>query len=788
MKVLLSWLREFAPIEGEPQFIADQLSALGLAVEDMTVIGGNLDGVVVAKVLALRPHPKADRIQLVDVDAGDGEPLQVCCGAFNMAVGDVVPFATLGTTMPNGMVIERRKLRGEWSNGMLCAARELNLADAVDGIMILPPDLPLGADFTAAMGIETDVLFDLDVTGNRPDALSVAGVARDLAAWLRVPFTMIDPQVDVDAAWRAQELAAVDIVDGDLCGRFHARVLDGITVGPSPQWLADRLTALGMRPINNVVDVSNYVMLELGQPSHTFDLNKVAGRRIRVRWARDGETAETLDGQTRTLTAADGAICDGDDALIGIAGVMGGASTEISGTTTDVLLEMAWWDPLSIARTARRLGLRSEASTRFERGADPGIVEVAMRRFVQLLRETTPVRLAAGEVVAEGNLPAPATVTLRTERTNSILGVRLERDEIRALLEPIGFRCEAAGEDLTVTVPTFRMVDTTTEIDVIEEVGRHFGFARIERTVPRPTGQAGALSVRQQERRALRHALVGFGLTEVMPLPFLAPGDLARAGLDADGIRVTNPLVEAESVMRTSLLPGILKTLAFNASHRNPDLACFEMGHVFLPTDRSAELPDEREHLGAAIGGAEAPAALDVWQVVVDALGVGSWRIVADAPAGLHPTRSARIEVANTTVGALGEIDPQVLADYGVDRRVAWLQVDLTTLLGLPHGPQPYRRVSRYPSSDVDLAFVVPESVPASEVARNLRKAAGALLVELTLFDVYRGDRVASDARSLAYRLRFQAPDHTLTDAEVADARQRCIDAVTSALPAQLRG
>ncbi|MCC6435733.1 MAG: phenylalanine--tRNA ligase subunit beta [Acidimicrobiales bacterium] len=788
MKVLLSWLREFAPIEGEPQFIADQLSALGLAVEEMQLIGGNLAGIVTARVLALRPHPKADRIQLVDVDAGDGEPLQVCCGAFNMAVGDVVPFATLGTTMPNGMLIERRKLRGEWSNGMLCAAREVGLADAVDGIMILPPELPLGVDFATAMGIETDVLYDLDVTGNRPDALSVAGVARDLAAWLKVPFTMIDPPLEVDPAWQASGLAAVDIVDGDLCGRFHARVLDGIAVGPSPRWLADRLTALGMRPINNVVDVSNYVMLELGQPSHTFDLNQVSGRRIRVRWARDGETVETLDGQTRTLTAADGAICDGDDGVIGIAGVMGGASTEISETTTDVLLEMAWWDPLSIARTARRLGLRSEASTRFERGSDPGVIDVAMRRFVQLLRETTPVRVAAGEIVADGNLPTPATVTLRTARTNAMLGVSLSRHEIAGLLEPIGFRCEVAGEDLTVTVPSFRMVDTTTEIDVIEEVGRHHGFARIERTVPRPTGQAGALSTLQQERRALRHSLVGFGLTEVMPLPFLAPGDLARAGLDADGIRVTNPLVEAESVMRTSLLPGILKTLAFNASHRNPDVECFELGHVFLPTDRSAELPDEREHLGVALGGSEAPAALDAWQVVVDTLGIASWRLVTDTPAGMHPTRSARIEVANTTVGALGEVDPQVLADYGVDRRVAWLQVDLTTLLALPHGPQPYRRVSRYPSSDVDLAFVVPEPTPAADVARALRKGAGALLAELTLFDVYRGDRVAAGSRSLAYRLRFQAPDRTLTDAEVAEVRQRCIDAVTSTVPAQLRG
>lgn len=788
MKVLLSWLREFAPIEGDPAWIGDQLSALGLAVEDMEIIGGNLDGIVVARVLSTKPHPKADRIQLVEVDRGDGEALQICCGAFNMAPGDLVPLATLGTTMPNGMFIERRKMRGEWSNGMLCAAREVGLSDTQDGIMILPPEFEVGADFRTAMGITADVLYDLDVTGNRPDALSVAGVARDLAAWLKVPFTMVDPQVEVDEAWPAADQASVEIVDGDLCGRFVARVLDGVVVGPSPRWLADRLTALGMRPINNVVDVSNYVMLELGQPSHTFDLAQVAGSRIRVRWAREGETIETLDGQVRSLSARDGAICDGDDAVIGIAGVMGGASTEISERSTSVLLEMAWWDPLSIARTARRLGLRSEASTRFERGSDPGVIDVAMRRFVELLRQSCPVRLAAGQIVSEGRLPTPATIELRTARVNAMLGVELGREDIAGLLGPIGFATAVRGEDLEVTVPSYRMVDTTTEIDVIEEVGRHYGFERIPKTVPRPTTQAGALSPVQQQRRALRHALVGFGLTEVMPLPFLAPGDLDRAGLDGDGIRVTNPLVEAESIMRTALLPGMLKTLAFNASHRNADPACFEVGHVFLPTDRSAELPDEREQLGVALSGAEAPAVIEVWQVVVDALGVGSWRLVEDTPPGMHPTRSARIEVANTTVGFVGEVDPQVATAYGVERRVAWLQVDLTALFGQALGPQPYRRVSRYPSSDVDLAFVVADRTPAAEVARALRKAAGALLVDLQLFDVYRGDRVAAGSRSLAYRLRFQATDRTLTDVEVAAARTACIEAVTSSLPATLRG
>jgi phenylalanyl-tRNA synthetase beta chain len=787
MKVLLSWLREFAPIEGDPVALADELSALGMAVEAVDVLGAGLAGVVVARVLSLRPHPQADRIQLVDVDRGDGEALQICCGAFNMAPGDLVPLATLGTTMPSGMRIERRKLRGEWSNGMLCSATELGLGDDHAGILILPGSLEPGTDLRDALGITDDVLYDLDLTGNRPDALSVAGVARDLAAWLKVPFAIPEPDVGEDSSVDGAGAATIEVLAPELCGRFAARLLRDVKVEPSPAWLANRLVALGMRPINNVVDVSNYVMLELGQPSHTFDRARIEGRRLGVRWARDGEQIVTLDGQTRTLGPRDGVIADGRDEAVSIAGVMGGRSTEISDTTSDVLLEMAWWDPMSIARTARRLGLRSEASTRFERGSDPAVIDLALRRFAQLLAPSG-ARLAAGTIDVAGNLPAPATVRVRTERVNAILGTALSAADIRGHLEPIGFRCAPVDGDHDVTVPTFRMVDSSTEIDVIEEVARHHGYARIAKTVPRPEDQAGGLTSIQWDRRTLRAALVGFGYTEVMPLPFLAPGDLDRAGLGADGIRVTNPLVADESIMRTSLRPGILKTLAYNASHRNLGLSFFEIGHVYLPTDRTAELPDEREHLAIALGGREAPAAVEAWQVVVDALGVAGAGIEVAEPAGMHPGRSARARVGDVAVAVLGEVDPAVLDAYGVPERVAWLEVDLTTLLGLPRGANRYRPISRFPSSDIDLAFEVAEETPAAAVDDALRAAAGPLLADLRLFDVYRGDRVAEGSRSLAYRLRLQSSDHTLTDAEIAEVRSACIAAVEGALPAKLRG
>ncbi len=802
MKVLLSWLREFAPVEGDPVEIGDQLSGLGLAVDEMTIIGGGLDGVVVARVLDLRPHPDADRIQLVDVDAGDGEALQICCGAFNMSVGDLVPLATLGTTMANGMEIARRKMRGEWSNGMLCAAEEIGLGDDQDGIMVLEgssaDDGPTpGTPLAEALELVPDVLYDLEVNPNRPDAMSIAGVARDLAARQGVAFALPVPDA-TEAGEDAVGRIGVEVLDPDLCGRFVARVVDGIRVGPSPRWLANRLTALGMRPINNVVDASNYVMLELGQPNHTYDLAALGDGggavALRVRRAIEGEALETLDGEVRTLTASDGVIADGTDTAIGIAGIMGGASTEVSDNTTSILLEMAWWDPMTITTSSRRLGLRSEASARFERGSDPEVAERAMRRFVELLADAGAT-LAPGVVDVRGNLPDRSPVRVRTSRVNALLGTDLTRDEMADLLTSIEFTNTPVGDDLDVTVPSFRP-DSATEIDVVEEVARLHGYERIVRTLPRST-ITGALTPYQHDRRRIRDAMVGLGLDEVMPVPFLAPGDLERAGLPADGITVTNPLVAEESVMRASLRPGILKTLAYNASHRLHGLGLFEIGHVYrTPAPVGGEvsrLPDEREHLAVALGGRDAGEAVAVWSALADALDARHYQLVADGPAGLHPTRTARIEVddpssGTVVVGHVGEVDPGALAAYDIADRVGWLEVDLETLLDLPHGQRPYRRVSRYPSSDIDLAFEVDEGTPASAVGSCLTAAAGDLLADLSLFDVFRGAPVADGRRSLAFTLRFQADDRTLTDAEVAAVRTACIDAVQSNLSATLRG
>jgi len=770
-------------VEGEVADLAAALSGLGLVVDGVERVGEGLDDIVVARVLATRAHPGADQVQLVDVDAGDGSSLQVVCGAFNFGAGDLVPLAPVGARLPGGTEIGRRKVRGEWSNGMLCSAAELGLSDDAAGILVLPPETAEPATgLPEALGIRPDVVFDLDVTPNRPDAMCIAGVARDLAAHLGVPFRLPDPPpVGGSAAAAGVELEALD-----LCPRFTATVVAGVSVGPSPAWLANRLTLAGMRPISNVVDVSNYVMLELGQPNHPYDLDRLPGRGLVVRRARTGERLVTLDDVERTLDPDDCLICDADRAPVGIGGIMGGASTTIAPDTATVLLEAAWFSPPAITRTSKRLGLRTEASARFERGVDPEGVDRSVARYCQLAAEVAAASATGETVDVRGRLPERSRVTVRTTRVNALLGTSLSPAEVRGYLEPIGFECSPTTDGhFAVTIPSWRP-DSEREVDVVEEVARHHGYSSIARTLPSIRG-VGGLTGYQRDRRRVRAILAGAGLTEAWATSFLAPADLERAGLPTEAVELENPLVAEESILRPSLLPGLLQAVVTNQSHRNPDVALFEIGHVFLPPADGAPLPEEPEHLAAALAGRDATHATRVWDLVAGALRLDGVTLEASSPPGMHATRSATVVAAGIPVGVVGEVAPEVLAAHGIEGRVAWLQVDLGAVLSGPRVPATYRPVSRYPSADIDLAFVVDDSVPAAAVESTLREAAADLLEDLWLFDVFRTG-LGEGRRSLAFRLRFSAVDHTLADTELAALRRRCIDAVQTAHPAELRG
>ena len=827
MRVPLSWLCDFAPFEGDAPTLAGALDDLGLVVEGVEQVGEGLADVVVAEVQAIAPIAGADKIRRVTVDGGS-RSVDVVCGAWNFAVGDLVPLAPVGATLPGDLAIARRAMRGVTSDGMLCSGRELRLSDDQDGIMILgkAPDGPApGTPLMDALGIDVDVVFDIAVEANRPDAWSMAGVARDLAAKLKIPFRIPEPPGITGplAGPPASEMITVEVADDDLCPRFTAWVLTGLTVGPSPSWMAHRLALAGMRSINNVVDASNYVMLELGQPTHPYDLDRIAGGGLRARAARPGESLTTLDGIERDMGGRsvgpgddrrDLLICDAEDNPVGIAGVMGGASSDIAPTTTRVLLEVAYFAPMAVARTAKRLGLRSEASARFERGTDPWGIDRAAHRLVELLAATAgaDLRVSSRPVDRRGPVPEPVVVTLRTARVNAVLGTELGEQEVAELLRPIGFVCEPESPgNWQVTAPTFRP-DTTREIDVVEEVARHHGYANIPRRRVR-SPQVGRLSPGQRGRRQVRQLLTGLHADEAWTPSLVSPGDDQAAGLPERGVTVTNPLTPDESVLRRSLLPGLLRALAFNVGRRNDRIRLFEIGVVFPvpPPERVARVLartggtviDEREHLAVlfAADGDDAEAATRGWLELAGALGLDDVELVAvtgDVVPGLHPTRSARLlgsDVGHrgderTVLGAVGEIDPAVLEAFGVaGRRVGWLEAELQVLLRRSAERRMLLQpVSVFPSSDIDLAFVVDDAVPASLVGATIRSAAGSLLESLTLFDVFRGAAAPPGTRSLAYTLRLCAADRTLSGAELAEVRRQVIAAAADAHGARLRG
>ncbi len=790
MRAPLSWLREFTPVEAPVSEIADALNQLGLEVEGIEEPGREIGGVVAARILEVMPHPDADRIRLADVDAGDGA-VRVVCGAPNIEAGMVVPFAQVGAHLPGDFKIERRKIRGQKSEGMLCSARELGLGDDHDGILVLPADTALGTDVREVLGLD-DVLFDLSITPNRPDAMGITGIARELASHFGLPLAV--PSPDPGATVGELRGATVVVEAAERCPRFVAMVAN-VTMGESPDWMKRRLVLAGMRPISNVVDVTNYVMLERCRPLHAFDLDRLAGRGIVVRLAEPGEKMTTLDGVERVLSVDDLLICDGKRVAQGIAGVMGGAAAEVGDTTTSVLLESAYFEASGIAKTSKRLGLRSEASARFERGVDPNDVAAGAARAMELFEQVAGSSREAG-VIDEYPKPIErAHIEVRTDRINRLLATSLTDAEVESLLAPLGI--ELSGG--TATVPTWRP-DVEREIDVVEEVARRVGLQRIRRTVPANPEKIGSLTAQQRERRLVGDVLIGAGFDEAYTLPLLAVADLAKAGVPTGAvIEVQNPLRAEESVLRPSLMPGVLRAVAHNAAHGNPDVALFELGRVFAPPAAGETLPVERLHLAATRSGRvlRTPYEPDrdvtvhdliaVVEALAQELRLADFSLVAAPAPGLHPVRAANIVVDGVAVGAIGEVDADVSDAIALPAPVIACEIDVDALLAGSRIPRASSPVSRYPASAIDLAFVVSDDVPAGALLATLRAAGGESLESVRLFDEFRSESLGPGRVSLAFALKFRAADQTLTDAEVGELRQACIDAVQSAFAAELR-
>ncbi len=810
MRAPLEWLGRYCAPDLPAAKVAERLAMTGTEVERVERYGVTaLDRFIVGRVLDAQAHPAADRLSVCTVDVGDGSPVEIVCGAPNVRQGQLVAVARPGAVMADGRTLGKAKLRGVESEGMILAEDELAIGPDHDEIIVLEddgrrPGEPLGE----VLPISTDVLV-LEITPNRPDCLGIYGVAREVHASTGAPLRP-PPWAEEPGGPGEVEGAAVEVLCPDLCPRFTARVFEDVKIGPSPPWLKARLMAAGQRPISNVVDITNYVMLETGQPLHAYDLDRVAGRKLTIRRAGEREQLQTLDGQLRTLDP-DMVVIDDDEGPTGIAGVMGGARSEVGADTTRVLMEVANWNGANIHRTSLKLGLRTEASTRFEKQLQPEQALEAQAVATRLMIELCGARLEPGTIDVGGPGPEPPTIRLRDARVSGLLGVAVERRRSKEILEALEFGVEEASDGLDVKPPAFRRADIRREADVVEEVARLEALDRLPATLPathraaeaalaRGVGLAGAqLTAEQRLGRAAADALAAQGLYEIVGWSFVGPGLAERLRLpEAPAVELENPLSIEQSQLRTTLLGSLLDTAAFNHSRGITALRLFEAGAVYLPR-QGQRLPAEPYHVAALITGpvrretwrdpdpraADFFAAKGVLQGLLDKLRV-PWSVEPGGEPFLHPGRAARIRARDTQVGWIGEIHPAVAAQWDLDQTVAAFELDLDAL-GEQTTPI-YEDVTSFPAVREDLAVVVPEGVSSREVVEVVLQAGAPLLAQAQVFDVYRdSERIGPGRVSLAIRLTYRAPDRTLTDAEVAERRQSIVEAVEHRLDGSIR-
>ena len=803
MKVPYSWLREHCDPEIGADELAVRLAMTGTEVERVVAVGPpDGDGFVIGRVVTCEPHPNADRLSVCTVDTGDTEPRTIVCGAPNVAAGQTVAVALPGATMPGGTKLGEAKLRGVTSSGMILSAAELEIGEDSDGIMVLDDGPAPGAPLGEALPIGERVL-ELEVTPNRVDCFGVYGVAREVHAVTAAPLGP-EPWHDdahADGDGSVEDYASVAVKVPSLCPRFTARVFTDVEIGPSPAWLQARLTAAGQRPINNVVDITNYVMLLTAQPLHSFDLDRVPDGALTVRAATEGETMTTLDGVERTFDAETVLVCDSNGPS-GIAGIMGGQVSEVSDETTRVLLEVANWNGTNILRTSRLLGLRSEASSRFEKQLHPDLCMRAQRIASRLMVELCGAKLVRGTIDIAGEIPPHHHIGLREDRVEGLLGMKVEEPEQIEYLERLGFTIHTAHGKLLVEVPADRHSDVTREVDLIEEIGRVHGLEEhLPSTLPDSMGRVGALTRPQKLRRRAEDAMRDLGFDEIVGWSFTDPGDAGRLRIPdgdprAGSVVIANPLSEEHSVMRTTLLGSLLDVARGNLARGAERVALFESGRVYLAPDGGGGGP-----LAGAFPGRQ-PAPFHephrIGCLAVGALEPGSWRGEGTAadffalkgaleglaarlgvglqfrPASepfLHPGRSAEVLVEGALVGWVGEVHPLVCRAWDVDA-AAGFEVGLAPLVAAsPAWEEEFEDLTTHPAVLQDLAVVVEDSVPAAEVRAAVLEGGGDLLRSAEVFDLYQGEQLGEGRKSLALRLEFRAADRTLTDEEVAGLR-----------------
>jgi len=806
MIVTHKWLREFVDFDLSAAELSHRLTMAGLEVDFIEEIGAGFDSVIVARLDSVESHPQADRLTVCQVCTGT-EVVQVVCGATNHKRGDLVALAQVGSVLPGDFKIKKSKIRGMESRGMLCSEKELGLAEESEGIMILPAGLDLGTPVFEALELK-DVRYEIGLTPNRADCLSVLGVAREVAAFTGE--SLHTPQIPAfdSAPEDIEALTSVTIETPDGCPRYMARLIRGVKVAPSPDWLTHRLEAVGLRSINNIVDVTNYVLMELGHPLHAFDFNRLAGKKIIVRRASAGFSFTTLDGQVHELSSDDVVVCDADQP-VALAGVMGGENSEVQADTVDILLESAYFDPRSIRRTSKKTGIHSEASHRFERGADIDMVPLALDRAADLIRKITGAAVLEKAIDTYPQVMQKRQIPITRTRTNALLGLDLSLADIERLLNSIGLLTQSCASDpdtLRVTVPLARH-DLEREVDLIEEVARLNGYDNVPVTMPisRVVPPIDTRSIDFVSN--LRDVAVAQGLREIINYSFESGEDYDNLLLSSDDgrrnhVALLNPLTEEQSVMRTSLVPAMLETLGRNLAYKSTDLGLFELRPVFLPQQGSQA--DERMHLCIAmtgkrecLGWAHSSADIDffdlkgILEVVFEQFGIDRPHFTPDMPeVYLHPGKSCSIYAgsrAQDKLGVLGEVHPQVQDNYSIDQPVYIAELDVMALFNCSGEDKKFAPISRFPDSYRDSAFLVADAVTVQQMLEVIDKVKVKYLEDVVLFDIYAGKGIPEGMKSLALRMRYRSADKTLADEEINAMHAKIVKALNKNLGAEIR-
>lgn len=811
MQVSIKWLKDYIDFTETPEQLADKLTMAGIPVENVVDPGEGLEKVVTGRIEKLEPHQNSDHLQICTMNVGLAENIIIVTGAQNVAEGQVVPVAMVGAHLPNGMKISKGKLRGVASNGMLCSAQELKLdleklpEEQKTGIFILPSDTPVGIPAKDVLGLN-DVVLEFELTANRADCFSVFGLVREIAAITGNKPHFPEIKVNEDDNTKLNDIFSVEIADPDLCSRFSTRMLKNVKIGPSPEWMQQRLEGAGIRSINNVVDVTNFVMIELGHPMHAYDYDKITGKKLIARRAIEGEELHTLDDTSRKAKGEMLVIADSEKAA-GLAGIMGGFETEITDTTTTVVLESADFYGPCIRRTARACGLSSEASGRFERGVDSETTIKALDRAAQLLQEMGACTVCEGIVDVYPNPKQANYVTFTPEQINNHLGTNIAKDVMLNIITSVGFDVtKDENDEITVKVPSWRN-DVTCMADISEEIARLHGFDKIKSTLPNGVSMQGTQSAKQTFIDKVKASLSSQGLYETISFALTNEETFNKLNIPQDSplrkaVPIMNPLSDEYPLVRTTLLSSIFDNLARNLARKNDDVALFEVGSVFFPKALPVtELPDEVVKIAGAITGRRNAQGWNQTNDMVDFydakgiieellanLRVTRYTVEAGTHYAMHPGKTALFKKGRDVIATVGEVHPAVLSAYGITKPVYIFELDATTVMKYMAKDLKYKALPKYPATSRDLAMLVDVDVNAADIEKAMTKAAGQNLTQITLFDVYNGKQVEEGKKSLAFSLTFQSNDKTLTDAEIDPAIEKIVAKLQKDFNANLRG